>query len=319
MAVPNLAEIASTTLRSRSGMLADNVLHNTALLMRLQQRGRVRPVSGGDDILQELTFAENSTYKRYSGYEILDISPSEVISAARYPWKQIAVAVTISGIEELRNSGRERVIDLLESRIENAEATMQNGVSGDVYSDGTGDGGKQIGGLQLLVADAPSTGIVGGINRANWSFWRNVASSAAIDKTNITAEMQKLWVQLVRNRDRPDIIPADNNMYQLYWSALTDLQRFTDRRMAGAGFNNILFSDAPVILDGGVGGSAPENVMYMLNTRYLHWRPHRDRNMVPLNADRFAVNQDAMVRLIGWAGNLTMSNASLQGTLKDTG
>ena len=52
-----------------------------------------------------------------------------------------------------------------------------------------------------------------------------------------------------------------------------------------------------------------------LNTKYLHWRPHADRNMVPLNPDRFSVNQDAMVKLIGWAGNLTLSCAFLQASL----
>jgi hypothetical protein len=37
--------------------------------------------------------------------------------------------------------------------------------------------------------------------------------------------------------------------------------------------------------------------------------------MVPLNPDRFATNQDATVKLLAFAGNLTMSNASLQGVL----
>ena len=51
------------------------------------------------------------------------------------------------------------------------------------------------------------------------------------------------------------------------------------------------------------------------NTKYLHYRPHRDRNCVPLDPDRFGVNQDAMVKLIGWAGNMTISNCALQGVL----
>jgi hypothetical protein len=51
------------------------------------------------------------------------------------------------------------------------------------------------------------------------------------------------------------------------------------------------------------------------NTKYIFWRPHARRNMVPLDPDRFSVNQDAMVRLIGWAGNMTLSNGFLQGIL----
>ena len=163
MATPNLSEIAATTMRNRSGKLADNVLENNALLAKLKARGKVKPLDGGEIIIQPLSFAENSTYKRYSGYEVLNIQPSEVISNAEFDWKQIAVAVTISGAEQMKNSGRSRALDLLEERIEVSESTFMNGMSNDVYSDGTEDGGKQINGLQTLVADSPSTGTVGGI------------------------------------------------------------------------------------------------------------------------------------------------------------
>ena len=148
MATPNLSEIVTTTLYNRSRKIADNVTENNALLSKLQMKGRAKPVSGGREIVMELSHAENQTYKRYSGYELLNIAPSETLSAAVYPWKQAAVAVTISGLEQLQNSGREQMIDLLDARIEVAEATFKNNLSNDVYSDGTASGGKQLTGLQ---------------------------------------------------------------------------------------------------------------------------------------------------------------------------
>lgn len=317
MASPNLSEITTTTIRNRSKRLADNMTDNTALFFRLKQRDKIRMVSGGETILQELEYAENSTYKRYSGYEVLDISPSDVFTSAEFQWKQVAVAVSISGLEQLKNSGKERMIDLLEARISNAEKTMSNNVSADIYSDGTADGGKQIGGLQLLVSSSPTTGTVGGINRATWTFWRNQANTgtlASID-ADILDDMRAAWVKQVRNRDKPDLIPADNVTYVAFWGALQAQQRFTNEELATAGFNNIKFNTADVVLDGGVGGDAPTNTMYFLNTNFIHWRPHSDRNMVPLDPDRFATNQDAMVKLIGLAANMTLSNAQLQGVL----
>jgi hypothetical protein len=50
---------------------------------------------------------------------------------------------------------------------------MKNKMGAAVYADGTGSGGKEIGGLALLVPDAPTAGTVGGINRATWAFWRS--------------------------------------------------------------------------------------------------------------------------------------------------
>jgi hypothetical protein len=322
MSSPNLSEIITTTLRNRTGALADNVTENNALLMRLKERGNVKPFSGGRTILQELSYAENSTYTRYSGYDVLDVSPQDVFTSAEFDIKQVAVSVSISGLEGLQNSGSEQVIDLLEARISNAEDSMVNGLASDVYSDGTANGGKQIGGLQLLVADTPTSGTVGGIDRASWAFWKNISFDASTDggsaasATNIQSFMNQLYVQLVRGRDAPDLIVADNNYWRLYLESLQAIQRITNEKMASAGFMNLKYMNADVVMDGGIGGACPSNHMYMLNTKYLFLRPHRDRNMTPIGDDRYSINQDAMVKLIGWAGNMTASGCKFQGVLK---
>ena len=315
----NFTEIVTTTLRNRSRVLADNVTENNALLMRLNKRGNVKTVSGGRTIVQELEYAENGTYKRYSGYETLDISPSDVFTAAEYDWKQAAVAVSISGLEQLQNSGPDAVIDLLESRIRNAERTMKNNLAADIYSDGTADSGKQIGGLQLLVDTTPATGTVGGIDASTASnaFWRNFAENGTttITTLNVQARMNNAYTNLVRGNDAPDLLVADNILYNLYLGSLQTIQRITDDKMAQAGFTSLKYMGADLVLDGGIGGNCPTRTMYFLNTNYLFFRPHRDRNMVPIGDDRFSVNQDAMVKLIGFAGNMTVSNRQLQGVL----
>ena len=321
MASPNLSEVVTHSLRNRSGKLADSVTNNNAVLYFLNKKGNVKPADGGRTIVQELEYAENSTYKRYSGYEQLDISPSDVFTAAEFDWKQGAVSVSISGLEELQNSGRQRIIDLLESRIKNAERTMQNNVSSDMYSDGTADGGKQIGGLQSLVADTP-TNTVGGINRSTWTFWKNFSYDAITDggaaatSGNIQAYMNTVWLNIVRGTDRPNLIIADNAFYNLYWQSLQAIQRIMSSGAAEAGFTSLKFMDADVVYDGGYGGNAPANHMYFLNTDYIYWRPHTERNMVQLHPDRHSTNQDAMVKLIAFAGNMTLSNAFVQGVLK---
>lgn len=320
MASPNLSEIVTTTIRNRSRKLADNMSNNNALLHRLKSRGKVKPFGGGEKIMQELEYAENSTYKRYSGFETLDISPSDVFSAAEYEIKQAAVAVTISGLEQLKNSGKERMIDLLESRIKNAERTMVNNMSTDTYSDGTADGGKQIGGLQSLVADDPTTGTAGGIDRSAYSFWQSQlydfsVAGATPGASTIQTAMNQLYLQCCRGGDKTDLIVADNTYFRYYWESLQANQRFQNEKLGAAGFDNLKFMGADVVFDGGQGGACPANHMYFLNTDYIFCRPHSDRDMVPLEPDRFGVNQDAMVKLIAWAGNMTASNLALQGVI----
>ena len=330
MAIPSstMTEIVTTTLRNRTGKLADNVTKNNALLNRLKKKGKVKTVSGGRTIVQELEYAENGTYKRYSGYEALNISPSDVFTGAEFNYAQSAVAVSISGLEMLQNSGDAAIIDLLESRIENAMRTLTNNIAIDCYSDGTADGGRQIGGLQLLVSGTPSTGTVGGIDASSTigSFWRNIAFSAATNggaaanASNIQTYMNQTALQIVRGKDSADLIVADNNYYQFYLNSLQAIQRIQSEEMAGSGFTSLAYygtgKAADVVLDGGVGGGAPTNTMYFLNTDYIFFRPHVDRFFTPLGDDRFAVNQDAMVKLVGFAGNMTVSNRKLQAVLK---
>lgn len=320
-----LTEIVTTTLRSRTGKLADNVSKNNAMLMRMKKRGKVKPVSGGRTIVQELEYAENGTFKRYSGYEALNISPSDVFTGAEFNYAQAACAISISGLEMLQNSGENAIIDLLESRISNAEKTLTNNIAIDCYSDGSADGGRQIGGLQLLIDPTPLTGIVGGIDASTTAgaFWRNIAFDATTDggaaatSANIQSYMNRVYVQLIRGADKPDLIVADNNYWRLYLESLQAIQRIQSDELAQAGFDSLKYMGADVVLDGGVGGGAGTNTMYFLNTDYIYFRPHSDRNFVPLGDDRFAVNQDAMVKLIGFAGNMTVSNRRLQAILTD--
>lgn len=322
MPSPNLSEIVTTTIENRSRKLADNVSNNNALLYRLEKKGKRKPVSGGRQIIQELEYGENATFGWYSGYDPLNISPSDVFTAAVFDWKQASVAVSISGLEELMNSGDEQMIDLLESRIDNAERTMRNQMAIAVYGDGTASSGKAIGGMQLLVADS-GLGTVGGINSSTWNFWRNVTFDATTDggapmtSANAVSYMERVWLQLVRGTDKPDLVVADNNYYRAYMEALQPQQRFTSSDMAQAGFESLKFMSADVVFDGGIGGAAPANHMYFLNTDYIYLRPHTRRQYTALSPDRFSTNQDAMVKLIGWAGNMTTSGRKFQGILKD--
>jgi hypothetical protein len=330
MAFANLSDKIATTIDFRTGTLADNATNNNALLFKLKQRGNVKTVSGGVSIYQELMYNDASTINAnsYSGFDVIDITPNSPISAAEYAIKQYAAAVTIDGLTQLQNSGKEQIIDLLEGRIAVAEAQLMNKISTGVYSDGTGNGGKDITGLSAAISVTPTSGTYGGINRATWSFWRNAAFDASADggaattSANIQSYMNRLAVQLVRGSDRPDMIVAGNNKYRLYLESLQAIQRISSAdSAAGAGFTSLKYFGAgfncDVFLDGGIGGALNTDTMYFINTKYLFFRPHRDRNFVSIGGDRQSVNQDATVKLMGWAGNLTCSGAQFQGVFTE--
>jgi hypothetical protein len=292
MASPNLSELVTTTLRNRSRQLADNVTNHNALLRKMRERGNVVELSGGRDIVRELEYQANDTVNFYSGYEVLDTSPADVLSSAVFDWKQLAGTVTISGLEEIKNSGPEAIINLLEARISVLEKSLENSLSTSLYSDGTGSSGKEVGGLQLVIADA-GTGTVGGINSSTFSFWQNVqttATSSAFSVANVQTDMNNIYLSLVRGVDKPDIVTADANAYKSFLGSLQAIQRVADANEANSGFVTTRYLGSDVYYDDQV----PTNKMYFINTSYLRLEVAADRNFVPLDS-RMSVNQDAMV------------------------
>lgn len=322
MPSPNLSELVTTTLRNRRGRLADNVLNNIPLLMRLKERGNTELEGGGRTLVEEVEYAENSTYQRYDGFEVLNTGASDVFTSAEFNWKQAAVNVAVSGKEARQNSGAEQSIRLVASRVKNAEKTMMNNIASDLFSDGTASSGKQVGGLQSIIADDPTTGTVGGINRATFTFWRNITFDATTDggaaatAALIQGYMQTVWLNTVRNGEHTDMIVADSNYFPFFWESLTTIQRITNVQKGASGFQSLEFNgpggSATVFFD----GNAPANHMYFINSDYLHWRVHRDANFEAMEP-RDSINQDAFVRPLIFMGNMTTSGAKYLGILKD--
>ena len=335
----DVSDIIATTIQSRSEELSDNVTNNNALLRRLKAKGNVRPFSGGNVIFEELMYVDSSqiNVNSYSGYETINVGENSPISSAQYSIAQYAGAVTMSGLQMLQNAGDEQMIDLMEGRMKVTEAQLMNRIDYDLYQDGTGNGGKNLTGLAAAVPDTPTSGTYGGINRATWSFWQPQSYSgatdggAAVSAANIQAYMTSLGLSLVRGNNAADLWIGDATYYGFYVNSLQAIQRITSDTgsgTAGAGFPSLKFFGggmaADVVMGGGVNfavntagtaGGATSAHMWALNTDYIFFRPHRDRNFVAIGGERQSVNQDAVVKLIGWAGNLTVSGSAFQGVL----
>jgi hypothetical protein len=193
-------------------------------------------------------------------------------------------------------------------------------------------------GLAAAVPNTPTTGTYGGIDRAVFNFWRSQSYSgvtnggAAVSSANIQAYMTSLGLSLVRGRNMPDLWVADSSYYGFYVNSLQAIQRISSddgSGSAGAGFGSMLKfygggTSADVVMGSGISGAvsptqltsgATSAHMWALNTDYLFFRPHRDRNFTNIGGERQAVNQDAIVKLIGWAGNITSSGPQFCGVL----
>ena len=308
--------MVSSTFRKHRKEIKDNLSNRNALLKYIMKKGNYRSEDGGLTIATPLDYTSNSTYQRYSDWDTLNIAASDVISAAEYQWRQIAINVVASGRELRINSGDSRIINLAKSRIKNAIRTFNNSFSTDMYSSGALT--NQVNGLQALIADT-NTNTVGGIDASVWAFWRNTVTDASVLSVTTSATtiegslMLPTWLAVDRGPDdQPDLIVMDNTYYQYFENSQVSLKRYMDSTKADGGFVTLKYKNADVLYDGNSG--IPTSHAYFINTSYLELVVHQDADLQIMDEMR-PVNQDGSVTPILWMGNLTCSNRKQQAVI----
>ena len=304
--------ILSTTLKNYVPKLADNVFTARPLFYALTNGQTIRRINGGAKIVVPIIYGTNSTAGSYSGADTIATTAQEGITAAEYDWKQYAANVTISGIEEAKNNGEAAIIDLLEGKIMQAEETIIQNMNTMFWSNGAGNGGKDMLGLNALVGTGNDSGsAIGGIDATDSdnSWWRSTLTNQGGALT--LAAMSTMYNTVSVGNDQPTIIISDQDEYEKYESLLQPNLRYTSAEVADAGFQNLLFKGAPCTYDA---GSDVAGKMFFLNTKYLRLVAHSETWFQPTPFVR-PTNQDARYAQILCYGELTCSNRARQGML----
>lgn len=326
MAAPNLTELVSTTLRNRDRFVADNVTNHNALLRTMEDGGKIKNAGGGRELAEPLLYNELAT-KFYNGFETFSIDTAqEVIDAAVYQWKQLGGFAFISGKEKHMNREKWQAVSIAESRVDALIAGLRNKTGVSIFGDGSADGGKEFGGLGLLVADDPTTGVVGGIDAAAFDFWRNQADTAAgtFAAATIQSQMNAMHLSLLRGSDSPDLIVANGAPFTAYWEGLQANMRHQSAKLADAGFRTLEFIGTPVVYDenagalGDLSGTPGAGRMYFINTKYLCMRRAPER-WFSTEEYRKVENADYDVVPNWTMANMTCNARFLQGVITRTG
>jgi len=303
----NFDAILSTTLQNYRPTLVDNIFTATVLLDHLNSNGRVVMEEGGTSIVEPLVYAANDTAGSYSGYDAIDLTPQEGISAANYNWKQMAASIAISGIEEAQNRGTEAIIKLLNAKIMQTEESIKESLNDMLYANSVGNGGKDFQGLGFII-DASNT--VGGIDPTTNSWWASYEENTATALTQL--QMATAYNTASKGSDVPDMIVTTQTLFEKYESLLTAQVRYQDVTKANSGFQNLMFKQTPVVFD----VSCTSGNMFFMNSKYLkltgmngHW----------FNTTEFqkgtVAGVDARYALILSFGELTCSNRKRQAKL----
>lgn len=255
----------------------DNIFPRFWLLENMKEGNTFRK-GAGDPITGTIEYAVNTTVKAMSELETLDVVRVDVFDRYEYAWKFVGGDIVMSEFEKGVTAGAAGKFELEAAKIENLKRSMFNQVNTDLFSDGTGWSGKQAGGLQYLVSSTPTTGTVGTINRATFSFWRNQQTSGAHSSTafdNLKSSMRSIY-NLCSNgpgQETPGFAVSNRTVFEGYESTNTTNERYirtseNDKLVSGFKGTQIMFKDIPLAFD----AASPTGVMYILNRRNLFIR-----------------------------------------------
>jgi hypothetical protein len=324
MTIPNsnFNELFSLTLNNRKGAPIDNMSEHNALLYKLSDKKHIKTEDGGNKIVRPLEYNENSNYSRIDGYDEYSIVPTNNFTSCEYEWKEVVVTVTVNNMELFKNQGKHKLVDFLEAKIKNAENSFKNYLDEDLYSDGTADAGKQIGGLQLLVSSTPTgASTVGGIAQATNSFWQNVAKTAStdfgatIDSTNAKMYIRKMKQALGRNGQGPDLGLLGNDEFNALALSLESLVTLQKSKMIDMGFEVINYCGIDCVNAEMADGHLPSTYNYFLNTDTIYLVVGKGKNWVPLEGDKSPTTQAAIVKPMNFIGNMVVTSRREQGLL----
>lgn len=271
--------LTATTLKNYRPTLTDNIFNGHPLLFWLKDKKRVRFLSGGEKIVEPLAYTEGDLVQMYSDYDAISITPVETATAAEFEWRQLAGTIAISGAEELKNSGPEQVVNLLEAKIMQTEETIKNSLSSQLFTPASSVGAKSIHSLDQLINNY--TGYnqpVGGIAAADGSGWWE---SVYQDKTAVAAAAVDLRA-FVRNAyntaskggtDRVDIVISGQTAFEQYEADLLPTVRRVHQKMADAGFQNLEVQGVPWVWD----YNCPQEKIFGIASKYLGLVGHKNR------------------------------------------
>ena len=295
----------------------DNVFVQYWLLDRLKDGEGFMSVDGGDVITASLEYTTNGSVAWYSDLETISTTRYDVFDRAEFAWKEIAGTVVQSELESAINQGSAKKFDLLDAKLKNLRSSLDSTINTSLFSDGTGTSSKEIGGAQHIIATSPSTGTVGGINRANFSFWRNIQASGAKTTSsydNLRAQMRSVYNQCGNGVDQqhPTFAVTTRTVFEGFEGLLLANERFTDKSSGDGSFKNevLKFKGAKIAYD----GACPSGILYFGNPKYLKLAYAKGHWYKPSPAVEPA-NQTARVFKVHAICNLITTNARRLGAV----
>lgn len=274
MAFNNLNVINATFQKVARGEFADNVSKRTPFLKWLQTSGCLKYWDGAGKYVHEPVFKtlRSGMTQSMDPYDTLNIVPDTNTDNVSFNRKVIRHQIVLAHEEVEQCNGQEKIIDLVKTKMKEAEMAFANDLDNMFFGDGTGSSGKDMLGLLAFIPDTQTSGTLGGFSRATNTWLQSPSISGAKSVQafdNLRAKMSNLTNTLTYGTSKPDIYITDQTVYEGYETLSYGKWMPTSKEAYDLGFSgDLTFRGKPVVW----GDNVQASVMYALNKEALALR-----------------------------------------------
>jgi hypothetical protein len=303
----------SLTLHNRRNQVIDNIFQGAPFLNALSMTGGTRMEAGGLELVTPLLFSKNTTAGSFLDFDVLDTTPQDNETSARYPWAGLYATISISWMEDKRNSGPGQLINLVNQKTTDAMMSIRDQLNLQLIATQPSAASKDVGSVTEIIDNAPGTqppraANIGNINQADNSFWRPVFTTGG---AFTVADMNTMFNDVSQGVEPPHLIATNDTQYERYENALVGQVRFASTQSGDLGFMNLLFKQTPVMFDPRMGVT---DEMYFINTDYTKLVTHTEGDFITTDFVE-PDNQAAKTAKILWMGQLECTNRRRNGVL----
>jgi hypothetical protein len=330
MAVSN--RVADATLNFLYPKLVDQVVTGTIINKMFLRNAKPW---GGAQIEIPIKWAANTNNGSFSGMDTLPTAAVDNTVKMVFDAKFNNQTTVLPKTDIALNNTPQQVANLLERQVASDAFDFQQTLATQLYSDGTGNSGKNLTGLAAAVDDGSSVATYGSLSRSTYASLD--ATVTASGGTLTLAKMYTLWDTLQQDMQMPTVILTTKAIRSLYEQLLLPNLRYSDpsRLAVGASKDGLMFREAKVVGD----SACTTGVMFMLNEDTfqfyalkkwedgtpIKYAPEAmegepDPNVVSglgffATSWREPVNQQVMITNVIHAGNLICDNPRYNGKL----
>jgi hypothetical protein len=309
-----LDDLYTAVYNNRRSGVEDQIFNATPTYFLLKKKGGIKfDGTGGRYLEQNLSYAKNETVTSLDKGDTISISDTKFLTVAQFVWKFVAGSMVRYYVDDAKNKSKQAVLNLANAKVDNLQRSMIDKFETFMFGDGTGNSSKDPDGLGNLVSATPTSGTVGNINAATFSWWRNEQKTATgAASVYLLTDMRTLFNNCSKGQasDIPDAIVTDQTSYELYEDEVMEQKQIVNKDMADAMFDSVTFKGKPVIWS----DQCTSGYMYFINYKYINLIVDPDINLTMTEWKNIPNQLDRVAQIV-WKGNLVTSRRASLGVL----